>query len=116
IKPENIFITQGGETNVLDFGIARFFETTDPATATRSGRALGTPAFMAPEQALGRRRDIDGRTDLWALGATMFTLLSGGLVHQGDTGEEILVLTATRNARPLRQVEPDVAPEIAAVI
>ena len=104
VKPENIFLTSGGEIRVLDFGIGRFFETQDTASATRSGRAIGTPAFMAPEQALGRQRDIDGQTDLWALGATMFALLSGRFVHEAESATEIAVLAATRPARPIAQV------------
>ncbi|WP_394844151.1 protein kinase [Pendulispora brunnea] len=106
IKPENIFITREGELRMLDFGIARFFETTD-ASITRSGRTVGTPAFMAPEQALGRIREIDGRTDLWALGATLFTLLCGRFVHEGDSANEILVLAATTKARSIFEYAAD---------
>ncbi len=116
IKPENIFLTTSGEVKVLDFGIGRFFETNDAATATRSGRALGTPAFMAPEQALGRLRSVDGRTDLWALGATMFSLLSGRYVHEGESGTETAVMAATRAPSTLAEVAPAVPAELAAVV
>src|SRR5205814_3965262 len=77
VKPENVFLTHEGDVRLLDFGVARLLETTDPVSATLSGHAIGTPAFMAPEQALGRVREIDARTDLWAVGATMYALLSG---------------------------------------
>ena len=116
VKPENIFLTSGGEIRVLDFGIGRFFETTDPALATQTGRAVGTPAFMSPEQALGRTREVDGRTDLWALGATMFSLLSGKFVHEGETGSEICALAATRAARLLGEVAPEVPEGVRGVV
>ena len=116
VKPENIFLEDSGAVRVLDFGIARFFDPTGSSSATRSGRAVGTPAFMGPEQALGRSRDVNGRTDLWAVGATMFTLLSGRLVHEADTASETLVLTATKHARPLSEVAPEVPAPIRAVV
>ncbi len=96
IKPENIFVTTSGEVKVLDFGIGRSSRRTTRTTATRSGNAVGTPAFMAPEQALGRQREVDARTDLWALGATMFSLLSGRYVHEAESGTEVAILAATR--------------------
>jgi serine/threonine-protein kinase len=78
IKPENLFLTTDGVLKVLDFGIARLRDASGAEGATQTGRMIGTPAFMPPEQALGRSRQIDGQTDLWAVGATMFTLVSGG--------------------------------------
>src|SRR5580658_675100 len=76
IKPENLFLTSEGVVKVLDFGIARLREAGGAHAATQTGRMIGTPAFMPPEQALGRSKEIDGQTDLWAVGATMFTLVS----------------------------------------
>ncbi|HWL88296.1 MAG TPA: serine/threonine-protein kinase, partial [Polyangiaceae bacterium] len=108
IKPENVFVTLASEVRILDFGIARFFETNESLSATRSGRTMGTPAFMAPEQALGRLREIDGQSDLWSVGATMFTLFSGQFVHEGESGSELLVRAATRKPRPLAEVAPEV--------
>ena len=104
IKPGNLFITQTGQLKVLDFGIARMRDAVKTFTPTRTGRTMGTPAFMAPEQALGFGDKIDGRTDLWAVGATMFTLLSGVFVHEAETPEALLVYSATRPARSLRTV------------
>jgi serine/threonine-protein kinase len=109
LKPENLFLTRTGQVKVLDFGIARVRELTAGQTAgsTRSGSLLGTPAFMAPEQARGRWQDVDERTDLWAVGATMYTLLSGRFVHETDTLNEQLIQTATQAAQPVAKVCPD---------
>jgi len=99
IKPENLFLTRDGVLKVLDFGIARLREASGAEGATQTGRMIGTPAFMPPEQALGRSRQIDGQTDLWAVGATMFTLVSGHYVHEAETMEEMLVRAGSRPAR-----------------
>jgi serine/threonine protein kinase len=99
IKPENLFLVRGGGLKVLDFGIARVLEGTRSRTETRAGTVMGTPAFMAPEQALAKWDEVDGRTDLWAVGATMFTLLSGQHVHEGANGNEQFVKSATQAAR-----------------
>jgi serine/threonine-protein kinase len=96
IKPENLFLTKNGLLKVLDFGIARVFEARAASTtSTRMGTVMGTPAFMAPEQARARWDEVDGRTDLWAVGATLFTLLSGRHVHVAESGNEQLILSAT---------------------
>ncbi len=115
IKPDNIFLTAGGELKLLDFGIARVRQD-DRGTATQTGHLLGTPAYMPPEQALGRRNLIDGRTDLWAVGATMFSLLAGRAVHHADSPEEMIVRSATVPAPPLADLAPDVPAPIAAVV
>jgi serine/threonine-protein kinase len=116
IKPENLFLTSEGVLKVLDFGIARLREESAPEAATRTGRTMGTPAFMPPEQALGRSKEIDGQTDLWAVGATMFTLASGQFVHQAETVEEMIVFAGSRSARKLVEALPSAPPVIASVI
>lgn len=115
IKPENVFLTNLGTLKVLDFGIARVFHESS-AHGTRTGAMMGTPAFMPPEQALGRRAEIDGRTDIWAVGATMFTLLSGQFVHQAESPEEMMVRAATQPAAALADVLPEIPLPIAAIV
>ena len=114
LKPENIFVTREGVLKVLDFGIARWQEA--HGSLTQSGMTMGTPAFMSPEQALGKRDQIDGRSDLWSVGATMFTLLSGRYVHEGESFQEMAVLAATQPAPALRSVRQDVPVPLAAVV
>ena len=98
IKPDNLFLTMERALKVLDFGIARGGEGAD-GLATLAGTAMGTPAFMPPEQALGHSREVDARSDVWSAGATMFALLSGFVVHQAATAAEIMVAAATRRSR-----------------
>jgi eukaryotic-like serine/threonine-protein kinase len=105
VKPDNIFITDEGKVKLLDFGIARLIEPGRPRT-TQSGATMGTPAFMSPEQARGRWEQLDGRTDLWAVGATMFVALTGRQVHQGDTVNEELLAAMTQPAPSLKDVDP----------
>lgn len=111
LKPENLFLTRDGTVKILDFGIARVRELSTPFT-TLAGSAIGTPAFMAPEQARGRWQDVDGRTDLWAVGATLYTLLTGKYVHSAATAAEMLALAATRPARSLAERRPDLHPSL----
>ena len=103
IKPENVFLTVGGDLKVLDFGMARAREASGQAL-TMAGHALGTPAFMSPEQANGRWHEVDARTDLWAVGATMFTALAGEPPHARPEAAEELLAASTLDARPVGSV------------
>ncbi len=116
LKPENIFVTRDGRVRVLDFGIARLREMSGASHATRTGYSMGTPAFMAPEQARALWDQVDGRSDIWAVGATMFALLSGTEVHSGRTPNEVLIVAATQPAPPLASVLPTVSPAVARVV
>jgi serine/threonine-protein kinase len=83
---------------------------------TTEGSPIGTPAFMPPEQALALWDQVDARSDVYSLGASMFTLLTGQLVHDGRTVAELMVHISTKPARPIRSVLELVPPPIAAVI
>jgi serine/threonine-protein kinase len=115
IKPENLFLTTAGSLKVLDFGVARMRDE-GSALATATGARIGTPAFMPPEQALGRGDEIDARTDLWAAGATMFSLLAGRTVHTAPGAAELIVIHATTPARSLAEIAPDVPAPVCEVV
>lgn len=116
LKPDNVFVTKTGEVKVLDFGVARWADGKDSSDMTAVGMVLGTPAYMPPEQALGRREDVDAQSDLWAVGATLFVVLSGESVHEGGDAKAKLIATARTAARPLREAAPDVPRAVAQVI
>ncbi|MCA9590672.1 MAG: protein kinase [Myxococcales bacterium] len=107
LKPENIFVTTGGVLKVLDFGVARMDDGKKSSEMTGTGMVLGTPAFMPPEQALGHRDQVDARSDVWAVGATLFNLISGEAVHTGDDAKAKLIATARKPARSLATVAPE---------
>jgi serine/threonine-protein kinase len=113
IKPENVLVTRTGELKVLDFGIARL---RDGSVKTATGDLIGTPAFMPPEQAGGYANKVDARTDVWAVGALMFTSLSGEHVHPARALPHQLVLAATQRARALGPVAQHVPVGIATIV
>jgi len=131
IKPDNIFLTRDKRIKLLDFGLARLRDK-DPAAKkhassaqggrfdtpanTGKGELLGTPSFMAPEQALARTEEIDARTDLWSVGATMFTLLTGRPVHEAKTPHEQLIMAATQQAPSIHAVEPTLPEPVRSVV
>ena len=116
IKPDNIMIERGsGRALVTDFGIARPVERSSATDRlTLEGQLLGTAAFMSPEQAAGE--PVDGRSDLYSLGAVGFYLLSGRAPFDERTIEALLVARFTRAAPPVASARPDVPAALASVI
>ncbi|MFO0626524.1 MAG: protein kinase [Polyangiales bacterium] len=115
VKPENLFVTPDNTVRVLDFGIARINDGSN-VSQTRTGMVVGSPAYMAPEQALGKMNSVGPQTDVYAVGATMFAMLSGTTPHAGESTQEMIVLVATQSARSLKSVAPDVSDEVARII
>jgi serine/threonine-protein kinase len=116
VTPANIFVTREGEIKLLDFGIARLRDADSGEYTVSVPGALGTPAFMPPEQARGLWEELDARSDLWAVGAVMFRALTGRSVHQGRSPSEQLLSAMTRRAPPLVSVMPEVFPAIATIV
>jgi serine/threonine-protein kinase len=122
LKPENIHVGRDARIKVLDFGIARVDALPEGTadlpekTTTKTGVIIGSCQYMAPEQATGRNHEIDGRTDLFALGATMFHLLSGRYVHGDFEGTLLLVAASTQPAPPLASIAPYVPAPVCRVV
>jgi serine/threonine-protein kinase len=125
IKPDNILLAprEGGGTPtamVTDFGIARAVNDgpTDPGAAgrlTATGVAIGTPAYMSPEQCAGDR-EVDGRSDLYALGVLTYHMLAGRPPFLGSNSASILVKQLTERPVPISERRPDVPADLAAIV
>jgi len=114
IKPGNIWLESNhqGRVKLLDFGLAR--GTADEIHLTQSGAIVGTPAYMAPEQARGEA--VDFRCDLFSLGVVLYRLTTGRLPFRGDNTMSILTSLAMDTPTPPRQINPDIPPRMAALI
>ncbi|MEZ4253344.1 MAG: protein kinase, partial [Polyangiales bacterium] len=115
LKPDNVFLTPSGP-KLLDFGVSKVFEGQDLGSlATRTGAALGTPYYMAPEQAQGKR-EVDRRADLYALGVVIFELLTGERPFEDDSYPMLVLKICTEPPPPLRLYRPDLPKELEDVV
>jgi serine/threonine-protein kinase len=131
LKPGNIMLGRFGETLVVDWGLAKSVarteaerasgETTltptsgDSSTGTEMGRALGTPAYMSPEQAVGRWEAVGPASDIYSLGATLYHLLTGRPPFAKSVAKDLLAQVVEGDFRPPRQVQPEVPPALEAI-
>ena len=114
LKPANVFVTHAGVTKVLDFGVAQMRSATSERTAT--GTALGTPAYMSPEQAMGLVDQLDGRADLFSVGAMIHALVTGQRINNGRTENEALIMAATTPVPSVARIAPHLPIELIALI
>jgi serine/threonine protein kinase len=131
IKPDNVMIGEFGETVVLDWGLAKVKGQKDhgarnlekrihllkdmEASKTMSGRVIGTPAYMPPEQALGDIENIDERSDLYSLGAVLYEILTGVRPFKGGSAYEVLGKVMKEKPADIRVLEPAAPIELAAI-
>lgn len=113
VKPSNVILVGGAvaAARLIDFGVAKGHDR----ELTHTGQLIGTPGYMAPEQALGRRA-VDGRADLFALGATLYQALAGAPPFAGDEVMAVLAQVLLHEPAPLTAVRPEVPPRLAHLI
>ena len=112
VKPENILLTAEGKIKLCDLGLAR--EQADTGF-TMVGTKLGTPKYMSPEQVAGVKT-IDGRADVYSLGATAYHTLTGRVPYEAPSDSGIMAAHVSGTLTPVRQVVPDANPRLAAAI
>ncbi len=118
LKPQNIFLcTRDGRDDyvkILDFGISKLLDSSTMLTGEHA--LLGTPFYMAPEQALGKTQDIDGRTDVFALGAILWELLTGRMAFAAPTLSSALYKVCQVDPPDVHMVRPDLPPAVSMVL
>jgi serine/threonine-protein kinase len=110
IKPENILLHEG-QAVVADFGIARAITEAASDNVTERGLAMGTPAYMSPEQ-IGAERDLDGRSDIYALGCVLYEMLAGAPPFAGPSRRPVIHRHLADPVTPLRDTRPTVPPSV----
>jgi len=113
IKPGNILLDAKGDPHLTDFGLARLLET--ESSVTRTTEALGTPSYMAPEQARGDNAQLSSATDVYGLGAVLYQLLTGYPPFLGDTAYETIRLVLDTDPRQPRLLNPKVDRDLATI-
>lgn len=106
IKPDNIILTRAGEVKLVDLGIAK--QMGEEHSMTQTGTAIGTPNYIAPEQILGQR-DIDGRADIYSLGATLYHLVTGRVPFQGSSGPHVMSMHLVEPFPDPRNFDPSIS-------
>ena len=114
VKPENILL-QDGHVVVADFGIALAVEQAGGQRMTQTGLSLGTPQYMAPEQAMGERT-VDARADIYAMGAVTYEMLAGEPPFTGPTAQAVVARVMTETPRPLALQRPSVPAHVEAAV
>jgi serine/threonine-protein kinase len=119
LKPDNLFMARRADgspiVKVLDFGISKGAPSDAAGPATGPAQILGTPQYMAPEQ-IRNDAEVDARADIWALGATLYDLLSGERPFTGASPQDVIAQVLTGSPEPLCAVRPEVPSELAAVV
>jgi serine/threonine-protein kinase len=110
LKPGNVLLTADGTPKVVDFGLARRLE--GEAGSTSVGRVVGTPSYMAPEQARGDTRAVSAASDVYALGAVLYEMLTGRPPFQGATGWDTIAQVLSQEPVPPRRLQPRVPADL----
>ncbi|MDB5343889.1 MAG: Serine/threonine protein kinaserelated protein [Schlesneria sp.] len=113
IKPDNIMLTSKGKVKVADFGLAK--ATDEDMSMTQSGTGLGTPYYMAPEQARNAKH-VDSRTDVYAIGITLYYFVTGKLPFAGDSVIQIITSKEKGHFTPARKLNPEVSERLDLII
>ncbi|MBC8114585.1 MAG: serine/threonine protein kinase, partial [Candidatus Saccharimonas sp.] len=113
IKPDNVMLTSKGKVKVADFGLAK--ATDEDMSMTQSGTGLGTPYYMAPEQARNAKH-VDGRTDIYALGITLYYFVTGKLPFSGNSALEVIMSKEKGQFTAARKLNPEVPERLDLII
>ena len=114
IKPSNIMIDRSGRPQIMDFGLAKQIDS--DSRFTRTGTTIGTPSYMAPEQARGENKKIDRRSDVYSLGAVLYEMLAGRPPFTGETMMNIVMKVIHDEAAPLRRFAPKMHRDIETIV